>query len=132
MKKQESQKSKGKGPISRRSYKYRGQLSSKGFDETVVLFPKMKEDMMTACRLVLVEGFQDSDAAKSIKVTRQLVARHAANIYRTYLTEILKCPEEWRVETFCLPPELVDEFQRMIEQAKLDYYKGAKEEGNHQ
>lgn len=89
-------------------------LTQDEFDKARPLFGRMSQETIEMARLVLVEGFSQTQVAKEFKLTRQRVSLAVKQI----LTAIDDVPADWVKLDVWLPSSMANEVIKKIDEVK--------------
>ena len=83
-------------------------MNEKQFNAALLLFPRMQERARRALHLVLVEGYNNAEAARTVAAkTKQPLTAEAVRQWVERVKTVTKkgkgCPEGWVVLNICLP-----------------------------
>ena len=100
------------------TYTMKKRLNKKQFSQAAALHGRMSADTKKMAQLVLVNRMRITDVADQYDVQEQAVNRAVSAIYKTYITEIKKCPADWVTVELCAPEKKVKQWAEEAKAAK--------------
>jgi len=96
----------------------RKKLTQKQFAQAVALHPRMEATTRKMAQQVLVNQARIRAIAEQYQTQEQAVQRAATTIYKSYVTDIADCPDDWVVVELCAPKKLAEHCLAKVKTAK--------------